>query len=479
MRNNPHSFISDSWADGFLLLSVAVLALNCVSQIVAFPLQAALVIYAVRKMDIKLVPGLYLLLLDAAYFSFLGVRGYLKFSFIISFSVSNVFLMTVFFVVLWQLARHCYDRRSMSFVPLWFCTAIPAVWMAVVGRRAGALATWQIPLIFFMVPAFYYWGISIGRTWYAGRDYFICRILFIFAIKTVLELLRLFYMGCQFQGHVIAACFGLAVLVMRGRKVMKSVGLLSIAAAFAVTIFAGYLKKLDLTGEADETAMVSTFSLLAVLLLGVGLAVAVGRFFQAGLLRAFPYLALAFCSFVLVYAVLRANTTDESKIVTTHFSGASMKDRFEAKLVGDRGSVWARAVREELFRRPLLIRRLADVYVWDPIKHVSSARLLPHNQFLTLVCRYGWWQGFLMILFLWWLHVRSFNVAARMYDDRVTLMVLLAPSAAVFVVVGLTGQNVFTPTWNTNSMATLTFPGILYGAYLVRQRVIKLTGRAP
>ena len=62
--------VTSAGANAYLWCALLTLCLNIVSQTAAFPLQIALIVFGVVKADVKLLPGIYITLLDSAYFTF-------------------------------------------------------------------------------------------------------------------------------------------------------------------------------------------------------------------------------------------------------------------------------------------------------------------------------------------------------------------------------------------------------------------------
>ena len=104
--------VSDRQADSFFLMALAVLMLNFVSQVAAFPFQVLLIIYAVMKSDMKLFPGLFVALLDKSHFPDFGAEM-LKFRVGIALGAENVFLIAVFIVVVIRVVRNQYANQSI------------------------------------------------------------------------------------------------------------------------------------------------------------------------------------------------------------------------------------------------------------------------------------------------------------------------------------------------------------------------------
>lgn len=464
--------ITEAGANAYLWIALLTLGMNIVSQTAAFPLQICLIIFGVVKADIKLLPGLYITLLDAAYFSFTSAVGILKFRLGIPLSVLNVFLIVMFLNTVWGIMQNWFDKKSLQFLPFWASMIIPALVIARRGQLDGVASNWQTPLIYIMNPALYFWGIRVGRTWDEGKDYFIKSFCAIFAVQLVFEILRLYSPGCQFQNHIIPFAFGFILVFMNSSIFWKIIGGFAIAISVYAVMFGNIEANVQMYGLSEDTAVVSTFTRLFVMLIGASLVLTLCKMLRGHVLKVFPWAMLILCSIVFSYAVIRAGTTNQNEVIRTMSDSkhTGMLARFEMKLIGDRGAVWNSAVREELFQKPLVFKRLRDKEIVDSRTGLVITKMAPHNQFLTLVCRMGWWLGLGMALFIWWMHTREFNMACYIDYDRLTLIALIAPSAAIFVAVGLTGQHIFTQMWHASSMASMTFPGILYGAVIERLR---------
>ena len=459
---------SDFKVDLFLFFALACLLLNFRFQIWAFPLQCLIALYAIFRSDVRYIPVVYLALQDASYFKFLGVDTLIKVVVVIPISVQNVFVIGTFFFAISRFALQRFNGKYAVIFLFWLSTVIPAIYISTMAKADGLLAVWQTPLILFMLPSFYFWGVEMGRTWDFGKVYFVKRMVVIFFLQMVLQLMMQYRVGCAFQDTIIPICFFIALLSLPKNIVIKTIAMAGAGVALAVMLLNRYFNKLEEAGYAGNMELVSTFSRLGVTFVGVLISVTAGKILRGHTLRSFPYVALVLCVAIFAYATIRANTKIQGNVVKA--SGATtFSERFESKLVGDRGHVWLDAIQTELFRPPLIFKRYKDIAVYIPEVGSWVEKMRPHNQVLTLLCRSGWWMGLVMVLFLWWLHIREFKAAALIASDKFTLCTLLAPSAAIFIVVGLTGQHVFTQAWHASSMASLTFPGILYGA--VQERI--------
>ena len=459
--------------DFFLMVSLAVLALNFFSQAMAFPVQCLLLIYSVVKSDIRLFPGMFLLMLDKSNFPSLeGVAIKVHIGF--ALSPQNVFLIACFAVCLSGLFRRWYDNRTSIWILFWLLCIIPALAMALPAKREGLAAVWQNPIVQFLTPSLYFWGIGVAKTWDKGQDYFVSRMILILTVVNVLSFFNEFYIF-TFAEHITMISLFVGAVIMRVGSAARIIGAIGALFALANVLFARYMRLEKEVGFAGEAEVGSTFTRVMVVIIGVSLiAYFASKHKNAGVVRKIPYVALIICSIVLFYAVGRARSSSMSDTVSKEYQ--NIFERFEYKLVGDRGSVW-NAGMEEVFRAPYFIKNLKDqmdmVYDYQTGMFVLGIRLLPHNQVLTLLGRSGWWEGLFMILFLWWTHTKAFNAAADMLWDKTLLCVLLSTSAAVFIAVGLTGQTVLSHLFCSNGLVTMVFPGMIYGVWRNRRMIYR------
>ena len=454
-------------ADSFLLMAVAALLLSFVSFVVAFPLQVILVMIAATKARLNLIPAIFVLLLDSSNFH----RGALmKFRLGIALSVQNIFLITIFFYSFAAAARRRLDSGTVnSFLP-WLSTLVPALWMGLEARSEGLTVNWQQPFVLFLAPALYYWGVAMARTWDEDRDYFFSRMIVLMTVLNVLEFVGMFYIF-TFSEHITIICLFIGSWFIGIRGPSRIVGMVGAAFGGLNVLLGRYFQMMNKTGFASSVDLGSTFTRVMVVAIGVALAFYFIKRGRGGTIKTIPYFALIACTIIFSYSVMRA------KAHASDIEGSDIRswaERFEYKLIGDRGALWAESI-EEAFRKPLFFKRLGDqiVYVKNPqtgtIK--QDIKLLPHNQVLTLLITAGWWQGLFCILFLWWTHTRAFKAASNMVQDRALLCGLLAPSAAVFIAVGLTGQAVFTGLLCGNGLVTMVYPGVIYGVWRNRRRL--------
>ena len=459
--------ISDGQADCFFLVAVAVLLLNFASQVAAFPLQVLLIIYAVLKSDIKLFPALFLALLDKAHFPDFGAE-LLKLRVGIALGAENVFLIAVFIVVAIRIARNQYaDKSIWGILVFWLLSLIPA-WVMSSQAKSDGLDAWQEPVVYFLTPALYFWGWSVGRTWEDARQYFIKRMSVLLLVLNCLSIGGHFYVFTFARSPL---SLGLAAASITG-KCTIGCRLLALGCALVGlidVIFARYLNFKDTTGYTDAAELGSTFTtLMTIVFCFMVFAIAISAAKAQKTIRLLPVIFIVPLVIIFFYAVGRAKSNAANEVTRDY---RSFIERFEFKLIGDRGTVWADGM-QDVARSPLFFKRYKDRLILGINKNgepVVMLKMPPHNQILKLLACQGWWLGLFCIVFLFWMHFRMFNRVSLMLHDRIMICSLLAPSAAVFYAVGLTGQSVWSAAFTGNGLVTLIFPGVIYGAWQNRR----------
>lgn len=451
-------------ADRYIFVAVAALLLSFVSFIVAFPIQVILVVLAATKARVCLIPAIFIMLLDPTNFH-AGTAMKLRLG--IALSVQNVFLITIFFFSLAAATKKRIDASTAgSFIP-WISTIVPALWMGLEARGQGLTANWQQPFVLFLTPALYFWGVAIAKTWDEDKEYFFKRMIPLMAVVNMMEFFELFSIF-TFSEHISMICLFIGGLFSVNKGIFRLISGIGMSFALLNVLFGRYFSRLEATGYASSVDVGSTFTRLMVVVIGVFLALCFARRVVRKSIKTIPYFALAICVLVFSYSVIRARSGG------LKFGGADVRnwaERFEYKLIGDRGALWASCL-EEVFSKPLFFKKLGDqiTYVTDSETGAlrQDVKLLPHNQVLTLLITAGWWQGLFCIMFMWWTHTRAFKAGSLMSDERDLLCGLLAPSAAVFISVGLTGQAVFSSVFCGNGLVTMVYPGIVYGVWRIR-----------
>ena len=466
-----------STANGFLLISLLVLLLNFVSQTAAFPFQCALIIYAVAKADIRLFPGLFLVMLDKSNFPFFGA-AMVKLQVGFAISPQNIFLLMCFAVCIFGIVRQWYDRSTLIWFIPWLLCIIPALAMAMPARQKGLTMLWQTPLVAFLAPSLYFWGIRVGKTWDVGKEYFISRMILILATVNGLELIGLFHIF-TFAEHITMVSLCFACFLLPKHMLYKVASVIGAAFAMGCVLLGRYMNIVASQGYSSSAEIGTTFTRLLIVIVGIAFLIYLLKHnMSKSIIRGIPYMGLVFCICVMSYAIGRAGSTKQSDVVENKYQ--SFLERFEYKLVGDRGAVWSEGLRETLMP-PYFIKNLDDQlvmgYNYATGKIEPMVKLLPHNQVLTLLARSGWWLGLFMVLFLWWTCTRAFKSVLSMLNDKILLCTLLAPYAVIFIIVGLTGQTVLNHLFCSNGLVTMIYPGIIYGVWQKRQQLRFMSAR--
>ena len=124
---------------------------------------------------------------------------------------------------------------------------------------------------------------------------------------------------------------------------------------------------------------------------------------------------------------------------------------------------------EEIKTPPYIFKDMRQAYEYKP-NGMAGAKLLPHNQFITLLARDGLWLGGVLSFFIIWVWTRAFKAMTFCRDDLLICMVFIPVGVAIYFILGITGQCVVTAELWANSLVCLIFPAIVYGHWLQRQR---------
>lgn len=455
--------ISDGKANCFLVIAITVLMLNFMSQVAAFPFQVMLIIYAVVKSDIKLFPGLFVALLDKSCFPDLGAE-LLKFRVGIALGAENVFLIAVFITVVYRIVKNHYQVQTMLGILLFWLSALIPAWVIAGQAKTDGLGSWQEALVCFLTPALFFWGWSVGRTWGKSRLYFIKCMSILFLVLNVLSVGKHYYVFSFVCGPLSV---GLAAAAILGRCSLgcRILALGCCATGLADAMFGRYINMKEKTGFADATELGSTFTVVMTIIFCFAIAALASMVVKRPkTIRLFPIMFMVPLVVVFFYATGRASSNSAINVKNDY---RNIVERFEFKLIGDRGGVWADGMKDAV-SSPLFFKRYRDrlVSAIGPNgEHILVMKMPPHNQILTLLVSQGWWLGLFCIIFLFWTHFKMFNRMSFMMDDKIMICSLLAPSAAVFYAVGLTGQSVWSAAFTGNGLVTLIFPGVICGAW--------------
>jgi hypothetical protein len=463
MKNSPNDVNADLSPDIFLAASLVVLGINLISQEVAFLVQLAMAVYAVTRLDVRYLPSLFVLLLDKSNFPIFETSDYYKIQLGVTLSVQYITVMFITLLVFFKWFLGKFDRYTSLLLltfPVCFLVAL-----LVSFPMRNVVSHWQVPLSYTLATMYYYYGILIGESWECGKLYFVKRLILVMAIVCVLSFAKLFNVH-NFSYNITMLCLTLTCFFVKNLRGYIPLAVFGSLFAVLYAIFFRYLEVKEKVGYSENSELGSTFTTVGVVTLGVmfSLYFLLGRPNETRGKR-IPGLALLCCGFIVVYSSMRymvlkgAGYDNQYRIWI---------ERFEYKLVYDRGGVWSQGI-EDAFTPPFILKDLRDQVALTTDNDLGI-KLLPHNQLLTLIVTQGWLLGGLLSIFLWIMHKRSFDVCSLRGRDPIVCAVLLAPSAAIFIIVGLTGQSVLTASFCGNGMFSLLFPGIIYGIFMNSQR---------
>lgn len=471
MRNGyfPVSTISDSTADKFLWFSLAAWIISSFVPAVGMLLQFPVIAYLTWKADIKGIPALLMLMLGRNNIRYFDMGGQVALRLGITISPAVMFLFVAFLVAVKVLmARRC-DGGSIAFFIIWMFAGIPATIMSYEAKINGLSGYWSAPIIDFLVPSVYFWGLMVSRSYEAGKDYFVTRLLMVLVAIEALQMVRIVTIFTFIaSGLIVSIFFYFARDSRRVGNGWKTFAFIGIVVSLLLMVFG---RKMDLVqsqgaselASADEYG--STFSRMAVYAL-VFLFVFWFKH-RSSLNRLLPILIvvanLSFVSFA-INTQQNANTKRD-----VSFQYETMEERFNAKLFGDRAGVWTMGW-EEVKTPPYFIKDMRSFLSFSK-KEGYGMKLLPHNQFLTLLGRHGWWLGLTLALFIIWVWMRAMKAIYYCMDDPLLYTVFVPTGLAIYAVVGTTGQAVVGSSLWANSLACIIMPAIIYGVWQDRRKV--------
>lgn len=310
-------------------------------------------------------------------------------------------------------------------------------------------------------PAIYFWAISMGRTYEAGRRYLVVRLLFLMMFWNLFSVFPTVYVF-GFIPPTLCACLAMYVCSDPAYKQWRGLAICAFAISFATILFA---RANILSSGGDELVsgdeLGNTFSANAIYVGGILMSYWFGRRMMMGLAPLIPILMVV-ANVLLVSYVITTQAGNKAHDVT--FKYETFGERLEWKLFGDRGAVWRNGW-EETLTPPYVLKDMRQFFaVTEDGRY--GVKLLPHNQYLTFFARRGFWLGAVLSLFIIWVQVRGFRVMSRSPRDKLTAMVLIPVGAAVFGVIGTTGQSCLGDDLWGNGLVTSVFPGIVYGHWM-------------
>ena len=246
----------------------------------------------------------------------------------------------------------------------------------------------------------------------------------------------------------------------------KSLAAVGVVVSLLLMVFG---RKMDLLAQgassvasADEYG--STFSRMGVYAL---VFIFIYWFRYRSFINRFLPILIVVVNLSFVYYVISTQDSVNRKDVT--FQYETLEERFTAKLFGDRAGVWSMGW-EEMKTPPYFIKDMRAFFSIDQ-KNGDGFKLLPHNQFLTLLGRQGWWLGLTLAFFIIWVWLRALKAIYYCMDDPFLYMVFIPTGLAIYTVVGTTGQAVVGSALWSNSLTCIVMPAIIYGVWMNRRKM--------
>lgn len=465
--------MSDSRADWFLFFALGAFVISCVSPVLGLIVQLPLVIYLTCKCNIKVLPALMILMLGKGNLSLMqteGVTYAIRLG--ITWTPASCFVIVAFFLAIKNILTSRSGNTSNFFALLWVISIIPALVMSYQGKVYGLVGAWSGPIMDFLIPGVYFWALGMSKTYTDGRDYFIRRMILILVGYMFLRILGIIAIHNFFTTSMFF-CLSFCYISSRGSKIgMKFLIFVGVMMALYLLVFgrgdqliAAEMEKHIGEDVAAADKYGSTFTAMAILLGSIILYLGSGRWISRSLMKGVPIIMVAvnicFVSFVIM-------TQSGNKAEQVDAKYETFSDRLKWKLFGDRGNVWTMGW-EEVKTPPYIIKDMRQAYEYKSNGKVGI-KMLPHNQFLTLLARRGLWLGGFLSIFIIWVWIRAFKAASYCLDDKFICNVVISVGGAIFFIVGITGQGVVTSVLWADSLCCLVLPGVLYGHWLERYK---------
>ena len=447
--------MADRQADQFLVLAFFAWGLSCVHPALGLLIQLPLLAILIWRCDIKIIPALMILSLDKS--ALRGLAGsHAAFKVGITMSSANFFMILVALYAIGLIVKGRLDYSSKILAMLWLPSAIPAFAISLHAKSMGFGGMWSNAIMDFMVPGMYFWGVDMARTYEMGRDYFLKRMtttLFILIVLHLILVIQIFTFTLFIFSICLAIYYSKAIASFPVKFQSNMAFLLSIVAVIFLRYF--YLK--DLMEEKDSVKLeYSSFSTVAVVVIGVLLAYFLRR--NRNTMGGVIPMAMVCANLALVSFVLVTQSGNDYRDVDVDYQ--TVVERFNFKLFGDRAAVW-REGWEDCKSTPYVFKDMRQFLIDTP--KGTTVKLYPHNQFLTLISRDGWWLGLFLSAFIIIAQVRAFKALKWLHNDESFATVIVPVGAAIFAVIGTTGQSVATPGLWSNGLACLVLPGIAHG----------------
>ena len=460
--------MTDRQGDMFIWGALVALFFSCIHPVFGILLQLPLICILVAKCDIKAIPALMLLMLSRANIVPLGGEE-IAVRIGIALTPGSMFLLSTFCFSFFSLLQGRYDSGTKAFCFFWILSIIPGAIMSFAAKMDGIMGFWSDPLLHSIIPSVYLWAVSMGKTYENGRLYFIRRMavfMMIWNLLTTFAVVRVFTV----TPVVFSICMCIYVYSDPAMRKLRPLCTMGFLFALSSIVFGRSMlaaSRFEETGKElmDSEKYGSSFGGMLVPAIGLVMAMSIYAW-PRFIVRKLPLIMVAFnVSFVAF--VITTQGGNEAVEVTTDIQ--TVEDRFKFKLFRDRANVWTEGW-NEVKEPPYFIKDLRSFIVFDPVKG-AGMKLLPHNQFLTLLGREGLWVGLTLSLFIIWIYVRMFGCAVKMPYDQLIWRVFLPVGGAIFVVVGTVGQAVVTDILWANAVVCVIAPGFIYGHWLEQEKM--------
>lgn len=450
--------MNKSQADRFLFFAVFAWVISCTHPALGMLMQFPVIVYLVWRCDVKALPALMILMLGRGNINFFD-RMQVALRLGITLSPTSCFAIAVFFFAVINICQGRYDRGATTFSFFWMLAIIPAAVMSFHAKRLGLAGMWSGPIMDSLIPGIYYWSLSLARSYEKGSEYLLSRLTVISLLLNVLSLSGVVFVFTFFQ-EALPICLFLWSLKLSNRHFwVRLTAFMGFLMGIVQALFGRRLAlEAAMADMADADKIGSTFSRLGVLMVALLLAWMIKRVSSRHLLRLTPIFMLLVNVFLVLFVV---NTQSGNAAQEVNQQYDTMEERFKYKLFGDRAAVWTMGW-EEMKTPPFFFKNLEDSYEIEP-NGQRGMRLLPHNQFLTLLGREGWWLGLTLSIFIVWIWARAFGAGLKDLNDAAISLVFLPVGAAVYFVVGIAGQSVVSMDLWGNALVAIVFPGIIYG----------------
>ncbi|MBQ7178920.1 MAG: hypothetical protein IJS08_16000 [Victivallales bacterium] len=462
-------FLSDSSADKLLVYSLVAWAISSVVPAIGMLMQFPVIAYLTWKADIKGIPALLLLMLGRSNIRYFAVGGQVVLRLGITISPVTFFTIVAFFVVIKNVILRKYDGGSLAFIFVWALSGIPAWIMSYDAKAWGLSGYWANPILDFLIPSVYFWGLAVASSYEFGKEYFAKRLALVLIMIETLQCVRIVNV---FTFSVSGLIISLGCYFMRKRQRFGNAWkFLSCAGVIISLLLLTFGRRIGLEAEGGSISVASadeygsTFSRM-----GVYALVIIFLFWFRHHFFLNRYLPILMVVANLAFVNYAVNTqTNEGTRRDVTFQYETLKERINAKLFGDRASVWAMGW-EEMRTPPYFIKDLRAFLSFDE-KTGYRFRVLPHNQFLTLLGRHGWWLGLTLAIFIIWIWIRAMKAVYYCMDDPFLYTVFVPTGLAVYAVVGTTGQSVVSSALWSNSLACIIMPAIVYGVWRGQRKI--------